>query len=199
MTELVTAWQKKYPLPPKPVVITFDDGYLDNYIYAFPILKQYKLKATLFVVTETIGKTNIFDQAWIPKNKMADWSQLKEMANSGIEIGSHTLDHPKLTQLSSAEALYQIRESKRKIESILFRPVSVFSYPHGDFNHKIAKLVQRSGYRAAVTVNRGIATPGKSRYKMKRISVNGGYCIASFISELERFKQPRWRGRTKHG
>lgn len=184
LTDVVDHFQKGKPLPLRPVVITFDDGYLDNYTYAFPILKKYGFTATIFVVANTVGKTNVFDAKIQPVNKMAGWRELKEMAGYGITIGSHTLDHPNLTRLSLEEARHQIKESKALLEAHLGRPVEVFCYPYGKYNHELARVVRESGYRAAVTTGQGLAGPGDDPFTLKRVRVKGSYDLQKFITEL---------------
>ncbi|MDQ0285139.1 peptidoglycan/xylan/chitin deacetylase (PgdA/CDA1 family) [Desulfofundulus luciae] len=184
LTDVVDHFQKSKPLPPRPVVITFDDGYLDNYTYAFPILKKYGFTATVFVVAHTVGKTNTFDAGRQPLNKMAGWRELKEMASYGITIGAHTLDHPRLTRLSLEEVRRQIKESKALLEAELGRPVEVFSYPYGEYNREVARVVRESGYRAAVTTRQGLAGPGDDPFTLKRVRVMGSYDLQKFITEL---------------
>ncbi len=190
LTDVVDHFQSGKPLPPRPVVITFDDGYLDNYTYAFPILKKYGFTATVFVVAHTVGKTNIFDAGRQPVNKMAGWRELKEMADYGITIGSHTLDHPNLTRLSLAEARHQIKESKALLEAHLGRPVEVFSYPYGKYNHELARVVRESGYRAAVTTGQGLAGSRDDPFTLKRVRVMGSYDLHKFITELVKHYYP---------
>lgn len=186
--DLVSFLKEGGELPPRPVVITFDDGYLDNYLYAFPVLKKYGFTATIFVVASYVGKTNLFDvKAGLqPENPLAGWEQLKEMAAYGITIGSHTLDHPRLTRLSPEKAFREIKESREKIEKELGRPVLFFSYPYGSYNEEIVRMVEKSGYLAAVTTAQGTATPGSNPYTLKRIRVLGTYDLRKFASELNK-------------
>lgn len=189
LTDVVAHFQEGKPLPPRPVVITFDDGYLDNYTYAFPILKKYNFTATIFVVAGTVGGINSFDvkSKLQPVNQMAGWRELKEMAGYGITIGSHTLDHPHLARVSPAEARRQIKESKQLLEARLGRPVQVFCYPYGSYNQEVARLVKESGYLAAVTTVQGIAGPGCDPFTLKRVRIMGNYDMQEFIMELLRY------------
>lgn len=176
----------KFPL--RSVVLTFDDGYLDNYQYVFPILKKYGYTATIFVVANCVGKENYFDARTgiQPENKLAGWDELKEMAQYGIIIGSHTLDHPRLAKISSEEALRQIRESKALIEKNLKKPVFFFAYPYGSYKTDTVKLVKESGYLAAVTSEQGLAGRSSDVYTLKRIRVLGSYDLNKFIKELHK-------------
>ncbi|HEX3011777.1 MAG TPA: polysaccharide deacetylase family protein, partial [Syntrophomonadaceae bacterium] len=176
-------------LPAKPIVITFDDGYQDNYTYAWPILRKYRFTATVFVVTNTIGGINKFDciKHIEPKNKMMNWAQIREMNANGIIIGSHTLDHLHLTHISYAEAKRQIAESKEVLQHGLGKEVQYFCYPYGDVSPSIAKLVQESGYKAATAINPGAAYR-RNPYMLARIRVTGHYSHQRFIANLNRYK-----------
>lgn len=190
LADFVAYVKEGRPLPPRPVVITFDDGYLDNYTYAFPVLKKYGFPATIFVVANCVGKTNEFDtKAGLqPENRLAGWDELQEMAEYGITIGSHTLDHPRLTKLSAAEAYRQIKESREVIARNLNRPVLFFSYPYGSCNPELARMVAESGYLAAVTTEQGLATRDSDLFLLKRVRVLGTYSLKKFIAELNRDK-----------
>ena len=168
-------------LPPKPVVITFDDGYRDNYTRALPILEKYHFKATFFVVVNTIGGVNSFDRGIQPVNQMAGWPELRDMAVRGMEIGSHTLSHPRLAECSPEEAAKQIKESKLALESGLGLPVRYFSYPHGNFNAAVKKVVKECGYTAATTTRAGLNTPGGDPFDLKRIYVTGQMSQKRFV------------------
>ena len=182
-------FQSGKALPQKPIVITFDDGYKDNYQYAYPILKKYDYTATVFVVTSIIGKTNEFDvkKHLQPENKMMDWSEIKSLATGGITIGSHTLTHPHLTQISQTEARQEIMESKNVLEKGLGKEVQFFCYPYGDNNDTVAKMVKEIGYRAAVTTQLGINNQDNDPYLMNRIRIMGNYNHQKFIEELHKY------------
>ncbi|OAT80220.1 polysaccharide deacetylase family protein [Desulfotomaculum copahuensis] len=189
LTDVVEHYRTGKPLPARPVVITFDDGYRDNFTYAFPILKKYHFTATIFVVADTVGGINSFDvRAHLqPVNRMASWAELGQMAAAGITIGSHTLDHPHLAQIPPAEAWRQIRQSRMVLEKHLGRPVRVFSYPYGSFNSRVAQMVRDSGYLAAVTTVQGIAGPGSDPWLLKRVRIMGSYDLDKFAGELLRY------------
>jgi len=123
------------------ICITFDDGYADNYHNAFPILKEYNLKATVFVTTDLIGNDGYMTS-----------SMLREMSDSGlISIQSHGKTHRKLNGITHDELLYELAESKRVIESITGKDVYVLSYPEGGFDESVKEAVESSGYSHAFT------------------------------------------------
>lgn len=174
------------PLPPRPVVITFDDGYRDNYTYALPILEKYGFTATVFVVVNTIGKVNKFDLGVQPVNQMMSWSELRDMAGRGITIGAHTMDHPHLSDVAADKALYQIRESKAALEKGLGLPVKYFCYPYGSYNQEVKKMVEECGYEAATTTRPGLNKVNDDIFALKRIYVTGQMSLQKFSKELSK-------------
>lgn len=137
-------------LPDKPIIITFDDGYQDNYLYAFPILKQYGFTATIFLVSEQIGGINQWDM--LPGEeaiRLLSINEIKEMAEYGIAFGAHTVTHPHLTQLSKENAWQEIVQSKKDIEEILQKEITTFCYPYGEFSQGVKEMVKDAGFRCA--------------------------------------------------
>jgi peptidoglycan/xylan/chitin deacetylase (PgdA/CDA1 family) len=160
------------PITPKSVVITFDDGYLDNYEYALPILKKYDFTATIFMVTDFAGK----DTKW-PHSKetlperLLSWDNIREMAQQGISFGSHTCNHWNLNRLSADQISYELIESKKKLEHELQKEVTTFCYPYGEYNSQVVDLVKKSGYRGACATDHGNRhTPGDV-YTLKRVFI----------------------------
>lgn len=118
------------------VAITFDDGYLDNYLHAFPVLKESGFAATFFVTTEDVGK-----------NGFMTWDMLREMAAiPGIEIGSHAFEHKPLSDIPENEAWTSLVSSKKILEDKLGREIKAVSYPCGSFNEKIVEMARGAGY-----------------------------------------------------
>lgn len=141
------------------VVLTFDDGFDNFYTDAYPVLRRYGLCATLFVVADYIGQTG-----WLTKE------QLKELADNGVTIGSHTKSHCYLPSLQDEEIKTQVIESKRLLEALLERQVNIFCYPNGGFTPAIQEIVRSAGYKAAVTTNRSLGW-GCDRYAIRRIKM----------------------------
>lgn len=162
--ELADALEGKGTLPKKPVLITFDDGYVDNYECAFPILKRHGMKAIIFLISDYVG-------GYYPN--YLTWEQVHEMQAGGVEFGSHTLDHSVLTELSPEEATRQLRDSKRAIERRIGRPVEYLAYPCGYVNGDIVARVKAEGYRAAFTVDFGNAKRGDDPLTLKRVPIFG--------------------------
>lgn len=150
---------ERITLGTRSAVLTFDDGYEDFYTDAFPLLKQYQIKATVYVITDFIGRTGFMNKR-----------QLREIASSGlVEIGSHTLNHVNLKYTSSEEAKLQITESKETLIELLHVPVKTFAYPSGGYNEVTVELVKEASYSAAVSVITGQNQSKDNRFLLKRI------------------------------
>lgn len=165
LEELAALVREKKKIPRNTLAITFDDGYVDNYTYAFPILKKYNLPATLFIIVNEVGR---------PQNDRLDWAQIKEMRDSGlVVIGSHTLGPEPLTKIKSETAVKnEIFESKKILENKLAGRVNSFSYPEGRFNEKIRQLVVDAGYTQAVVTSPGKKFPGDDVFLLKRLRIS---------------------------
>jgi peptidoglycan/xylan/chitin deacetylase (PgdA/CDA1 family) len=155
----------KKRIPPKTVAITLDDGYKDNYTYAFPILKKYNLPATMFIIVNEVGR---------PQSDRLSWDEIKIMQASGIiTFGSHALGPEPLINIKSEEEIKkQIFDSKRILEERLGGKVNVFSYPEGRFTGYIRQLVMDAGYKLAVATNPGKDYPSDDAFALKRLRIS---------------------------
>ncbi len=138
-------------LPEKPIVITFDDGYLSNYEIAYPMLKELNIPATIFVVTSTVGEK-------VGGGKVSTdhftWEQAREMQASGvIDIHSHSHTHLNMKTVSAAKLNEEIRLSKFLIEKNLGKECYVFSYPFGGYNDATSQAAKKAGYKMQILVN----------------------------------------------
>ena len=161
------------PIPEKSILITFDDGYMDNYTNAFPILKELNMSATVFVITSGI------DNGYYMSS-----SQLKEMSDNGIDIESHTVNHLHLNQLSYEKQLEELKNSKDKLKSIIKKEITTVAYPFGDFNDNTKKAVKDAGYTLAFTTNRGYADRDDSAIMLNRIYVSSKFTFETFKDRL---------------
>lgn len=138
-TDLETYFKDAKPLLSKPVILSFDDGWKDQFKYAFPILKKYGYRATFFVFTNSIDQKSFFSL-----------EQLREMLAAGMIIGSHTRTHPYLTQIRDRDALWrEISDSKRILEEKLGVEVTQFAYPFGAYTDEIVAMTKKAGYHSA--------------------------------------------------
>ncbi|MEW6614205.1 MAG: polysaccharide deacetylase family protein [Thermodesulfobacteriota bacterium] len=173
----------------KPAIITFDDGYKDNYTFAFPILKQYGFKSIIFLVTKYIGGSNLWDKAkGEPVTPLLSWSEILEMKEYGIEFGSHGHSHSNLTEISEREQAFELEESKRVLEKGLHQEIKVFSYPFGLFNESTLEKVDKSGYSVAFTTKPGKNNRGDDLNRLKRIIVKRSDNMLDFILKLKKAK-----------
>ncbi len=141
-------------LPRKPIMLTFDDGYEDNYRIAFPLLQKSGFDAVIYVVTEMERRTNFWDKDEAPTQLMTA-SQIMELHRSGIEIGSHTVTHPRLPNASLECAQREICDSKDALEQLLGSSVLSFAYPYGELSQTVKEAVGKAGYNFAVAADTG--------------------------------------------
>jgi peptidoglycan/xylan/chitin deacetylase (PgdA/CDA1 family) len=159
--DLVEGIKKGHVFARNTVVLQFDDGYEDNYKYAFPILKKYGFPATIFLISDKVNTPDFLT-----------WDEIKEMEKNGISFGAHTRHHVYLPMQSMAQAQDEITGSKKMIEDRLGHSIDYFSYPSGGFTVDIKHLVRDAGYKAAVTTNRGKDRFNVDLYELKRIHMN---------------------------
>jgi peptidoglycan/xylan/chitin deacetylase (PgdA/CDA1 family) len=173
----------------KPAIITFDDGYKDNYTFAFPILKKYGFKGIIFLVTKYIGDSNLWDKAkGEPITPLLSWSEILEMKEYGIEFGSHGYTHSNLTEISEMEQAFELEESKKVLEKGLNQEIKAFSYPFGFFNESILGITGRSGYSVAFTTKPGKNNKGADLFRLKRIIIKRNDNMLDFILKLKKGK-----------
>ncbi len=170
LAELADALIGKQSFPRRVVVLTFDDGFLDFYEAAFPILRQFDFPATVFLVTQYCGRTNRWpgQAAWAEELPLLDWQQVKEMDRRGMAFGSHTATHPDLSQLAPEEVEREVLTSKRELEAQLGRPVEFFCYPSGRLNRESRAIISRH-FRGACSVNMQRVRPGCDLFGLPRI------------------------------
>jgi len=166
-------------MPKKSVILTFDDGYEDFYTYVLPILKKYKVKATLYVINDLVGSKGYISQ-----------KELDEIASSGfVEVGAHTLDHDYLKGMSKEAQMQQIIKSKDELESMLGIQIKTFAYPFGAFDDNSINIVKEASFSAAVSVIPGNDHSEEDRYYLYRIragSILGGNMIQNLEKEYEK-------------
>ena len=161
------------------VVITFDDGYRDNFTQAFPILKKYNFPFIIFVTTSLVGKSD-------KRNfEMLTDSDLKEMHASGlVDIEPHTMTHPKLSKLSSDEARKEILGSKVYLEKLLSKKCEYFAYPFGNYDATTVDVVRELGFKYAVTVKEGTEDVVGDVYQLKRNSIDTSTTWTQFLGKI---------------
>jgi len=180
--DLLEFVQEGKVFPKKPVLLTFDDGYKDNFTYAYPILKKYNFRATIFLVTQYIGKKDGWSKG---KEKILSWEEIERMRKEGFSFGSHTHTHPNLLELSRDRVLSEIRDSKRILEERLGEPISFFAYPYGKFNSRIKEMVKGAGYSGAFSTLPGKNSRNEDPFLLRRILIRGYDTKLHFILNLK--------------
>jgi peptidoglycan/xylan/chitin deacetylase (PgdA/CDA1 family) len=166
------------PLPARPVVLTFDDGFADFHDVALPVLLKHGFTATLFMTTGWIRDAGT--RAGSPPGAMLSWSQLSEVAAAGIEVGGHSHQHPQLDQLSSTAAMDELVASKRILEDGLAKAVPGMAYPFGYSSAGVRKLAADAGYSYAYAVgNRGLGRE-LDQYALPRLTVGRSTRLATY-------------------
>ncbi len=163
-------------LPEKAIALAFDDNYIGNYQYAFPILVDRELYATYFVHTGYVGVMTSKDHS--------DWTELQEMEDSGfIDVESHTVTHPDLTSLSLSELQYELTQSKADIESNLTSKICKYiAYPMGKYNSTVIDECVSAGYEAGFRADGGVNTGSEPLFEIKRVFCVNDTTLASFKS-----------------
>jgi peptidoglycan/xylan/chitin deacetylase (PgdA/CDA1 family) len=149
-SELVDILRKKGSMPKKAVVLTFDDGFENNYNVVFPILKSLALTATIFLTTDYIGKKCTWDKKNdIPDLPLLSWEMISEMSKFGIDFQSHTATHSNLPLLSEDRIRDELRRSRLIIENKLLKKCDILCYPYAEFDIRVIRILQEEGYVAA--------------------------------------------------
>ncbi len=174
-------------LRPKYAVLTFDDGFADFCINAFPLLSKYRFNATVFLPTGFIGR----ERTSFQEKGCMTWDEIRQLTKAGVSFGSHTVSHPQLKKLSEKEIEYEIKLSKEKIEDETGTTVYSFSYPFAfpqedrNFVIKYKKELIEQGYHIAVTTTIGRAAVDDDLLILKRLPVNNCDDRRFFHSKLE--------------
>lgn len=147
-------------MPEKPILITFDDGYLDNFENAYPILKEHGMVAAFFIITERL---------WV-KDRLNP-ERIVEMAQGGMSFGSHTVTHRRLGELPWDEIREELAISKAVLESVLGKKVTAIAYPQGSYSENVVILAQNLGYTTGFTVREGICLKDSPDFELRRIPI----------------------------
>ena len=166
----------------KPVILTFDDGYLDNYENLLPLLRKHNAKVVIFA----LANRELSNNEWDIKQGEPEWplmnnEQLKECVGSGhVEIGSHGMNHQHLSQLDDIRSKYEIIESKNVLENLLGTEVVSFAYPYGDYSDRDTDFVKESGYLFGIGTVNGPLKSVDDRYRIRRITMFPGTSTTGF-------------------
>lgn len=173
LNDLVAALQGSGYLPPKPVILTFDDGYKNNFQEAYPVLRARGFTGTFFIIVRYVGTPAYMS-----------WDEIAELAAAGMDIESHTYSHPDLTTLSPEAIAGEVREAERAIESHQGKRPRFFSYPAGRYSAPVIKVLKDAGYLAAVTTRYGSQHSADALFELARIRVSGSDSLGAFAQKL---------------
>lgn len=171
---LYATLQGQATLPSKPIVLTFDDGYIDFYINAFGIIRKYNFHVVSFI------PTGLMDQSYYLR-----WNMIKEMDSSGlVSFQAHSISHANLATLPPDQVVYQIVQSKKDLEEKLGHPVNFFAYPYGASNSYDWQVVKKAGFLGAVGTWYGTTESDGNLFDMPRIKIAGEYSLNTFASKF---------------
>jgi peptidoglycan/xylan/chitin deacetylase (PgdA/CDA1 family) len=185
LDELMAHRSGRTPLPRRPVVITFDDGYQDCVDHAVPVLEARGLTATFFVVAGLAGRSS----EWLRRERslafrLFDWPSARRLEASGFRCGAHGWTHARMTELTTADCRQELAASRRRLEDELGREVLDMAYPHGRYDERTRGLVAEAGYRSACSVRPGLTTLDDDPLALRRVHVEGGDSVAKFRDRL---------------
>ena len=176
LKDLVYHLTQGYPLPERPVILTFDDGYQDNFFHAYRLLRCSKSVGTFFLITSFIDEN---------RPGYLTWGQVRVMRQGGMEFGSHTYTHPDLRGQSVDYLVWQIVGSQEAIAERIEEPVRFFSYPAGSYDQQVIDVLRSAGFWAAVTTQQGDEQTSDGLFELKRIRIRGDDTLEQFAAKLE--------------
>lgn len=175
--------QRTRPLPERPVLITFDDGYADVHERALPVLTRYDVPATVFVTSGWLRDAGPY-AAGRPPGRMLAWTQVAELAAHGVEIGGHSHSHPQLDQLRDPDLRTELRRNRGLLEDRLGRAVTTMAYPYGYSSARVRREVRAAGYDSACAVANRVVHPGADAFALPRLTARGWTSAAPFDAAL---------------
>ena len=180
--ELAAGWRSGRPLPDRPVLITFDDGYEGVHRHALPVLAKHGFASTLFVSTGWIR--GAYDTGG-GLDAMLDWDQVRALADAGCEIGGHSHTHPQLDQLADDRLREELARSTEIVADELGSRPASFAYPYGYSSRRVRQAVRSAGYAQALAVGNGLARRRQGPYALRRVTVRRATDAEEFTRLLE--------------
>lgn len=202
MAALVEHWRQRAlglrprPLPERPVVLTFDDGYADFHSTVLPLLADYQATASLYVTTGWLADAGS-ERAGRPLGATLNWGQLAEAAAQGVEIGGHGHSHAALDQLPGRLLHEELKLNQDLLEQRLQRPLATFGYPFGYSDAGVRRAVRGQGYRGACAVANAFAEPRQGPYALSRLTVRRSTGLAEFCALVQGHSLARIYGRDR--
>ncbi len=178
------AMEARRPLPGRCVAITFDDGYRDFLEYAWPALQRHGFTATMYLPTDRVGQSNVWDRKSGDVSKLLTWDEIRQLRNEGVEFGSHSATHPNLASLSPTEIAREALRSRFALEEQLEAPVTSFAYPFGETDRVVQQIVGTCGYTYGLTCDERACSLSERPLALPRLEVRGGMSLRDFEALL---------------
>lgn len=182
--------QGKGSLPKRPIIFTFDDGYLSNWTLAAPILEKYGMRGVFYIALEPDAHTRSGVEG---KDDWMTPEQIRALHDRGHMIGSHSITHGLLSEMSEEEIRWELAESKRRLEALLDAPVPHFCIPRAGGNRRIVQLIGEAGYVTSTGADKGTAGPGRDPLRLPRIGVPRGQRGAALLARLRPLRAAKER------
>jgi peptidoglycan/xylan/chitin deacetylase (PgdA/CDA1 family) len=163
------------PLPPKPIILTFDDGYTDAYTQAFPLLKRFGFTGTFFLISEPMDNGD---------PDFVSWAEVEEMNAAGMRFEPHSYNHPDMRNRGFQFVVFQILAPKEAIEARTGEPARFFAYPAGRYDDYVIEVLRSAHYWGGVLTEQGATHTTDDLFTLRRVRVHGGDDLDAFIRNL---------------
>ncbi len=183
LEEWSSAARRGRSLPGRVTVLTFDDGYRDFFDTAWPLLRAYGFGALVFLVAKRVGAANLWTGP-LDERPLMGWQEIRTLADEGVQFGSHTLTHPRLTSLTPEELARELADSRLALEDELALTVTTIAYPWGDHDATVQSAAWAAGFEYGLTTDEGFAAPEGKPLALPRIEIFASDTLDDFARKL---------------